>query len=90
MVRSVSAPLSGHQGQTEAERGRGPGVPPAQPTLGGLQVPRDQGPEGALDPDDLRVRQQREGAGGQLGQVPRPRPRQALQERVQQNSDAQT
>ena len=89
-ARAVSTPVPSHAGQAEAERGRGPGVPLAQPPLGGLQLPRGQGPQGALGPDDLRVRQQCEGEGGKLGQVPRPRPRQALQECVQQNSDAQT
>ena len=85
----MSAHVSFDTWQVPGERELGPGVPPAQPALGELQLPRVPGPPRALDPHDLRVRQQRAGEVRQLGTVPRTH-RAEDDERVQQNSDAET
>ena len=70
--RGVRSALPRDAGPRPSERGRRYTVPPAQPALGGLQLPRQAGPHRPLDPDDLRIGQLSAGARGQLGPFPRP------------------
>ena len=85
----MSAHVWSDTGQVTCESELRPGVPPAKPPLGELQLPGAQRPQRALGPDDLRVRQQREGEVGQLGEISCTDGEKAEQ-CVQQDDDSET